>query len=142
MQALGSFALEICYTSPCPQAAIYLVTTEVVKCIAALIQIDVQRRDVRGRERRGARTREPEELTKMMHGQRRHETVDRDHGWNRQRRGEQEGGRDVSLSEGLRHREELCSGGGCAHLFDEGHCSELRQTGERESHTALFPPSV
>lgn len=57
----------------------------------------------------------------MMHGQRRHETEDRDHGWSRERQGEWEGGRTYLSRGGRQPREELCSDGGWAHLV-KGHC--------------------
>lgn len=84
MQALGSLGFQI-YDKSAPTGHNDFLTTEPINCISVSIQIDMQLRgDVRGRERRRARTREPEELTKMMHGQKRHETEDRDHGWNRE----------------------------------------------------------
>ena len=43
------------------------------------------------------------------------------------------------LSNGIQPRDGLCSDGGCAHLVEEGHCPELRQTGEREDAHRIVP---
>lgn len=67
----------------------------------------------------------------MMHGQRRHETRDRDHGWSRERQGEWEGGRTY-LSLGARPREEAAQTAD-VHIWSKP-LLELRKTATGDAH--------